>query len=75
VPLSYTYNTIANGLKDTFSEKANGFAYTYNTSYKLLRIDNILVSPSVEVVSYEVDNKVDFSDHYPVISRVKLNKK
>lgn len=75
VPLSYTYNTIVRGLDDTFSKMADGFAYTYDTKYKLLRIDNIFVSPSVEVVSYEVDNTVDFSDHYPVISRVKLNKK
>ena len=73
VPLSYTYNSIVDGLDDTFSKMAEGFAYTYNTKYRLLRIDNILVSPSVEVVSYEVDNGADFSDHYPVISRVKLN--
>ena len=75
VPLSYPYNTIVSELKDTFSEKAEGFAYTYDTKYKLLRIDNIFVSPSVEVVSYEVDNEVELSDHYPVISRVELNKK
>lgn len=73
VPLSYTYNRIKRGLNDTFSKMADGFAYTYNMRYGLLRIDNILVSPSVEVVSYEVDNGVDFSDHYPVISRVKFN--
>ena len=72
VPLSYTYNRITNGLDDTFSKMAEGFAYTYNTKYRLLRIDNILVSPSIEVVSYEVDNEVDLSDHYPVISRLKL---
>ena len=75
VPLSYTYNCIARNLDDTFSRMADGFAYTYDTRYRLLRIDNILVSPSIEVVSYEVDNDVDFSDHYPVISRVKLNSK
>ena len=75
VPLSYTYNTITRGLNDTFSKKASGLFYTYNTRYGLLRIDNILVSPSIEVVSYEVDNDVDFSDHFPVISRVKLTKK
>ncbi len=72
VPLSYTYNSIVQGLNDTFSEKAEGFAYTYDTKYKLLRIDNIFVSPSFEVVSYEVDNEVDLSDHYPVISRLTL---
>ena len=75
VPLSYTYNLIIANLDDTFSKMAEGFAYTYNTRYKLLRIDNILVSPSVEVVSYEVDNRVDLSDHYPVISRVKFSEK
>lgn len=72
VPLSYTYHTIANNLDDTFSKMANGFAYTYNTKYHLLRIDHILVSPSIEVASYEVDNEVELSDHYPVISRVKI---
>ena len=72
VPLSYTYQTIAKDLNDTFSEKAVGFAYTYNTRYKLLRIDNILVSPEIEVASYEVDSKIDLSDHYPVISRLTI---
>ena len=75
VPLSYTYNRITKHLDDTFSKMAEGFAYTYNTRYRLLRIDNILVSPEVEVVSYEVDNNVELSDHYPVISRVKFIEK
>lgn len=74
VPLSYTYTVIARNFDDTFSKMADGFAYTYDTKYHLLRIDNILVSPSVEVVSYEVDNMADFSDHYPVISRVRVQK-
>ncbi len=73
VPLSYTYRVISKELDDTFSKKASGFAYTYNTLYKLLRIDNILVSPEIEVVSYDVDNKTELSDHYPVISRVTIN--
>ena len=74
VPLSYTYRTIYRGLDDTFSEMANGFAYTFNTRYNLLRIDNILVSPSIEVASYDVDNEVEMSDHYPVISRLVFKK-
>jgi endonuclease/exonuclease/phosphatase family metal-dependent hydrolase len=73
VPLSYTYNLISHNLEDAFSRCAEGFAYTYNTRYGLLRIDNILLSPWVEIVSYEVDTEVDYSDHYPVISRVKFN--
>ena len=73
VPLSYTYRTISKGLDDSFTRMADGFAYTYATRYKLLRIDNILLSPSIEVASYEVDNKVELSDHFPVITRLKLN--
>lgn len=73
VPLSYTYNVIADNLDDSFAKMANGFAYTYNTKYHLLRIDNILVSPSIEVASYDVDNKIDLSDHYPVVARVKVD--
>ena len=72
VPLSYTYHTIAKNLDDTFSQMANGFAYTYKTKYRLLRIDHIMVSPSIKVASYEVDNKVEISDHYPVISRIRV---
>ncbi len=72
VPLSYTYNRIAREFDDTFSKMADGIAYTYNIKYPLLRIDNILVSPQIEVVSYEVDNEVEFSDHYPVVSRLKF---
>lgn len=73
VPLSYTYRTIAKDLDDAFSMMASGFAYTYNTKYRLLRIDHILVSPSIEVCSYEVDNNIEISDHYPVVSRVKVS--
>ena len=74
VPLSYTYCVIAKGLDDTFSEMAKGSAYTFDTRYNLLRIDNILVSSDIEVVSYDVDNEVEMSDHFPVISRLKFNK-
>ena len=75
VPLSYTYYIIGRGLKDTFSEEADGYAYTYDTTYGLLRIDNILVSPSIEVISYEVDNNIKFSDHFPVVARLKIQDK
>ena len=73
VPLSYTYNRIARGFNDTFSKMADGFVYTYDTKYRLLRIDNILVSPSIETISYEVDNDVKLSDHYPVVARLKID--
>ena len=75
VPLSYTYYIIRRGLNDTFSEMADGYAYTYDTTYGLLRIDNIFVSPSIEVISYEVFGDMAFSDHYPVVARLKITDK
>lgn len=74
IPLSYTYRTIKRGLKDSFSKAGGGYAYTYDTAYRLLRIDNVLLSRSIDVESYEVDTDVSFSDHFPVIVRVKVAK-
>lgn len=71
VPMSYTYRTIRGDLNDAFLEAGDGYAYTYNTEYRLLRIDNIFVSPSIDVATYEVDTTVHLSDHYPVIARIK----
>ncbi len=71
VPLSYTYRTTSSGLKDTFSEKGNGYAHTFNGFFGLLRIDYILVSEQFRTLSYEV-LPVDISDHYPVEARVIL---
>ena len=74
VPLSYAYHRIANGLNDTFSEAGNGYSYTFDGYFRLLRIDYTLVSPSIETISYESTDSVAYSDHYPVVTRLKINK-
>lgn len=74
VPMSYTYRRMARGLDDAFSVAGNGYSYTFDGYFKLLRIDYMLVSPDVEVISYEVDNDAEYSDHYPVMTRLKFNK-
>ena len=75
VPLSYTYRKVRGGLKDSFLKGGDGYSYTYNTFYRLLRIDNVFVSPSIKIASYEVDTTAHHSDHYPVIVRLKLSEK
>ncbi len=75
VPLSYSYHRIAEGMKDTFTEAGNGYSYTFDGYFRMLQIDHILVSPDIEVISYEVDNSATYSDHYPVITRLKINKR
>ena len=75
VPLSYTYNHIADGLKDVFCEQGAGYSHTFNGFFNLMRIDYILVSDRINIVSYEADDKAEYSDHYPVICRLKIDKK
>lgn len=74
IPMSYAYRTIASGLDDTFSRQGDGYIYTFNGFFDLLRIDYILVSKQFETLSYEV-LPIDLSDHYPVMARLLLKKK
>lgn len=71
VPMSYTYRTVASGLKDTFREQGNGYASTFKGFFNLLRIDYILVSKQFETLSYKV-TPLEWSDHNPVTARVIL---
>ncbi len=74
VPLSYAYRTIAQDLTDVYKAAGTGYRYTFDGFFKLMAIDHILVSKDIAVLSYEVDYKIGFSDHYPVITRLKLDK-
>jgi len=67
-PLSYTYNRLLRGRKDSFVEAGSGFAATFSMFRPLLRIDYILVPEECEVKTHDVDDGTSFSDHYPVIS-------
>ena len=72
VPMSYAYRTVAKGLDDTFRKQGHGYAHTYRGLFDMLRIDYILVDPHrFETLSYEIP-QLEVSDHYPVVSRIKL---
>ncbi len=73
-PISYTYNTISKGLKDAFQVCGNNYSYTYRGFYNMLRIDYILMSPSITPLSYWVDESILLSDHLPIVVRVQINK-
>lgn len=74
VPLSYAYHRIADGFDDAFSRAGSGYSHTFDGYFRLLRIDYTLVSPSIDVISYESTDTVAYSDHYPVVTRLKINK-
>ncbi len=71
-PFSYIYNLIKSDLKDSFVEKGNFLGQTYNYKSIPLRIDFILVDKLFKVNDFIID-KVNFTDHSPIISKISIN--
>ncbi|ASW75402.1 AP endonuclease [Chryseobacterium piperi] len=72
VPNSYEYYHLGDGLKDAFMESGRGSATSFHEYKFPIRIDYVFTSPSIQAVSYKVDRSVRISDHYPVITTLKL---
>ena len=71
IPVSYTYNVMSENLTDAFKVKGSGFGTTYSGNIPALKIDYILTSKKITPLSFEIPN-VRFSDHFPVVSEVKV---
>ena len=74
-PISYSRHVIAKGLKDCFAETGRGIGLSYNRKGFFFRIDHIFCSDDFTPYNCEIDNKIDASDHYPIICRLKLVEK
>lgn len=74
-PISYTRRMVAKGLTDCYVESGRGVGLSYNQKGFFVRIDNILCSDNFEPYNCYVDNKIDASDHYPMICWLKFDKK
>lgn len=74
-PISYVHRTIANGLTDCYIATGNGPGISYHQSGFFVRIDNIMCSSHYEPYKCYVDNKIDKSDHYPIICWLKRRAK
>ena len=68
---SYVYKEIKAGMKDAFVEAGNGFGRTFDFRFFPVRIDYIMVDDSFEVNGFKTFD-VKYSDHYPIVSRVKI---
>lgn len=75
VPMSYTYHIISQGLNDAYAKGAeSGNYYTFHKGFAHFPIDHILVDKSIKVIDAKVA-KVDYSDHYPVMTTLCLSGK
>lgn len=73
-PLSYTYHQISGDLSDAFIESGTGVGTTFRENFPYVRIDYILYSPALISWQYHIQ-KVNWSDHYPVMTTFGFNEK
>lgn len=71
-PMSYTYQQMQKGKKDTFIEAGKGLGGTYTGLWPFIRIDYVLLPENCETLFHKVERK-RFSDHYPIVTRLKIN--
>jgi endonuclease/exonuclease/phosphatase family metal-dependent hydrolase len=69
-PLSYTYRLITKNFYDSFKESGKGLGISY-TKIPLLRIDYILYDEGFVSINYNKDN-ARYSDHYPIITKLRV---
>lgn len=74
-PNSYAYNRMAEHLDNAFEHAGTGLGHTYKNYHMNVRIDNIFLSPDLEVVKCKTDDKTHVSDHFPVICWMKKRPK
>lgn len=71
VPNSYTYFKVRGDRQDAFTLKGNGLGRTFMHISPTLRIDYIMADKQFEVLQYR-RFVLPYSDHYPIISDLKL---
>ncbi len=72
VPASYAYSKIKGELRDAFTETSTGFGWTFHEKFYRFRIDFVLYdSIAFSPINYRSD-KVDYSDHYPVVCELNI---
>lgn len=72
---SYVYRTIKGEMKDAFEMAGTGFGKSYNFDFYPARIDYIFTENDFEIKEFKNNTKVKLSDHFPIYTRVSLNKK
>lgn len=71
-PISYSYNTISDGLQDAFLESGSGFGKSFENPFPFPRIDYILHSFSMKAFEFRTIQQEGMSDHYPIVCKIAL---
>lgn len=73
-PVSYIYRLFSKILNNAFELKGNGIGSTYGGKLPALKIDYIFTDPRIKILDHHID-RVPFSDHYPMTSRILIPSK
>jgi len=71
-PLSYSHHLFNRFMKDTYARSGVGMGNTYHEHRLYYRIDHIFCSKNITPLHTWVDRTQKDSDHYPVMSRIRL---
>ena len=71
-PLSYAHSVFNRFMYDAYAKSGVGMGITYHEHNLYYRIDHILCSRNITPLHTRVDRAQKDSDHYPVISRLRL---
>lgn len=71
-PLSYSHRLFDRFMTDAYSKTGNGPGITYHEHRLYYRIDHLFCSKTITPLFTWVDRTQKDSDHYPVISRIRL---
>lgn len=68
----YAHYKLTKLLNDAYTRSANGWGFSYSRNKIHYRIDHILCSPSISAYDSFVDGTCTLSDHFPIVSSLKL---
>ncbi len=71
-PISYARHTIAQLLTDCYAETGRGIGVSYNQKEFFFRIDHLFCSSDIQPFNCKIDDNMDASDHYPLVSWLKI---
>jgi len=74
-PISYSRHAMAEVLTDCYVTTGNGIGLSYNQKAFALRIDHIFCNEKVTPYQCIIDDKMDASDHNPVLCWLKIRPK
>lgn len=71
-PISNTYYRVSHGRTDSFVKAGHGFGASFGPFWPFIRIDYIF-SPNAYTPVSHYTPKMKYSDHYPIISDIRLD--